>query len=184
MDLISEGYLAQMRAMHERPEGFGGKGARWAPAVFDIARQLAAGPVPVRGILDYGTGQGTLPSALAARGMNVRGYDPAVVEFSAEPIPADIVVCTDVLEHVEPACLGDVLFHLQVLTLQVLFVVVALEPCGKTLPDGRNAHINLKTAGEWHREFNGRFRPAEPALQRLVSPVGEKHYASIWRADT
>ena len=183
MDLISEGYLAQMRAMHERPEGFGGKGRRWADTVFQIAREVASTKT-VRGILDYGTGQGSLVDALVARGMMVRGYDPAVEAYAAEPIPADIVVCTDVLEHVEPESLSDVLFLLQVLTIQVLFVVVALEPCGKTLPDGRNAHINLKTAGDWHREFNGRFRPAEPQLQRLLPLVGEKHYASIWRADT
>jgi hypothetical protein len=52
-----------------------------------------------------------------------------------------MVVCTDVLEHIEPENVDDVLDDLQALTRRVGFFVIATRPAKKILEDGRNAHL-------------------------------------------
>jgi len=59
------------------------------------------------------------------------------------------VVCGDVLEHVEPECLDDVLAELRRVTQEVGLFVVHLTAAKKTLPDGRNAHLIQQPADWW-----------------------------------
>lgn len=92
-------------------------------------------------ILDYGCGKGNL-------GLG-RKYDPAIPEFSADPEPADLVVCTDVLEHIEPECLDDVLGHIRSKTKKKAYFVIATRRAKKTLPDGRNAHLIVESSDWW-----------------------------------
>lgn len=147
-DLISPAYLQTQVELHAAPRGYGGKGDKWASAVNALA--WVHGCVTV---LDYGCGRGTLKErvALSYHGERiVREYDPAIPGKDALPEPADLVVSTDVLEHIEPERLDTVLAHLQSLTKKVLFVVIATRPSGKTLSDGRNAHLILETGEWWH----------------------------------
>ena len=177
---ITDAYLEQQRQMHAAPRGYGTKGDRWVSTVHAIAREMCTGE-PVRAILDYGCGQGQLVEALRARGLQAAGYDPAVERYAGPTTQTfDLTVCTDVLEHVEPECLSDVLSDIVCRTSRVIWVVIGLEPCGKTLPDGRNAHINLLPAGEWDQVFRRFLWPASRELQALLPAVGDKHYTSIW----
>jgi 2-polyprenyl-3-methyl-5-hydroxy-6-metoxy-1,4-benzoquinol methylase len=80
---------------------------------------------------------------------NVHNYDPAIPDFAATPPRCDLVVCTDVLEHVEPDCIVGVLKDLDRVTGKVIFTSTALNPAMKLLPDGRNAHILLRPAHWW-----------------------------------
>lgn len=102
-------------------------------------------------ILDYGCGKGNLAAVLTE--MSVRGYDPAVVEFAAEPQPADIVVCTDVLEHIEPDCVDAVLAHIASLTKSAALLAIACYPAIKKLADGRNAHLSVHPPRWWGRKL-------------------------------
>jgi hypothetical protein len=149
-DLISADYLKTQRALHAAPRGYGGKGAKWAAAVAELARQFRAASV-----LDYGCGQGSLAIALRAAplGLEVREYDPAIPGKNAMPAPADLVVCTDVLEHIEPELLDNVLRHLGDLANTVVFAVIATRPASKTLADGRNAHLTIEDAAWWTRRL-------------------------------
>jgi hypothetical protein len=106
-------------------------------------------------VLDYGCGKQTLARALP--GIAVRGYDPAFTELSATPTPADLVVCGDVLEHVEPAHLDAVLDDLMRCTKRMALLVVATRPARKTLPDGRNAHLSRMPANRWMELILARF---------------------------
>lgn len=155
--LISEAYRAQQRALHADPRGYGGKGDRWAALVSTIAARCNA-----VGILDYGCGQGALGAALRLLGwVDVREYDPAVAGKEARPWPADLVACTDVLEHVEPGKVEAVIDHLARLTRKVLFVSIGLRPTSKLLDDGRQAHISLHAPLWWHERLAQRFILAE-----------------------
>jgi hypothetical protein len=58
------------------------------------------------------------------------------------------VVCTDVLEHVEPEYLDSVLDELQRVTRNVGFFVVHTGAAMNHLPDGRNAHL-IQQPPEW-----------------------------------
>lgn len=139
--LITEYYRSQNAELH-RGGRFGGSGYKHAVAIADFADSIGA-----KSILDYGCGGGTLADALQVR--DVRQYDPAIPEHAADPEPADLVVCTDVLEHVEPECLDAVLAHLVSLSRLGLYLCIATRPDSKkTLPDGRNPHLSLHV-GEW-----------------------------------
>jgi hypothetical protein len=146
-ELITRGYCKMQAELHARPKGYGGKGRKWAPAVAALVKRF-----DVWSVLDYGCGQGTLGEALRAlvpSAVDVRDYDPAIPELSALPGFADLVVCTDVLEHVEPELLETVLTHLRSLARKAVFVVIATRPSNKTLSDGRNAHLIVEPADWW-----------------------------------
>lgn len=156
-NLISPAYLEEQRRLHADPRGYGTKGRKWADQVADVARQFGA----CASILDYGAGQGSLGAELRARGFVVADYDPAVESMAAPPAPADLVVCTDVLEHVEPDKVDAVVDHLGELARVAAFVVISLVPTAKTLSDGRQAHISLHPSGWWAARLSRRFRVVE-----------------------
>ena len=151
MPLISEGYRELNRQLHATNDGYGRSGHRWADLVRDVVSQTQA-----TSVLDYGCGKRTLEEAL---GYAIRNYDPAVEGLDTPPEPADVVVCTDVLEHVEPDSLDDVVAHLRSLTQKVCVLVVATRPAKKTLADGRNAHLIQWPIGAWLGKLCMAFEP-------------------------
>jgi hypothetical protein len=170
-DLISTAYQDQQATLHRSPEGYGDKGDKWADAVRDLLVRRDAFSV-----LDYGCGQGTLARALGAiPGVRVSEYDPAIPGKSGMPSFADLVVCTDVLEHVEPDKLTSVLAHLKLLARSAVFVVVSTRPAVRTLADGRNAHLIVQPAAWWMETFAaagfsvelGPSRPGKPSAHEL-----------------
>lgn len=147
--LISPGYRDLQRELHARPEGYGGKGFKWIPAIIELAKRVDAGS-----ILDYGCGRGSLKARLQSTpgvSLRIAEYDPAVPGKDGRPSFADLVVATDVMEHVEPDRLTDVLAHIRGLARKAVFFVIALEPANKVMADGRNAHLILQPR-EWWRE--------------------------------
>lgn len=151
--LITKAYLRQQRLMHRRNDSYGGASRKWAPTV--AATIQALNP---RTILDYGAGKCALREALGAEvlaGRKLKEYDPAVPEL--EKVPGglfDLVVCIDVLEHIEPDCLDAVLNHLTSKTKGHALLTVHTGPAGKVLKDGRNAHL-IQQPIEWWREQIG-----------------------------
>lgn len=147
---ITPEYAALNAKLHaERPE-YGTSGQHWAPLVKSLAGQINA-----ESILDYGCGKQTLAASLPE--LKIIGYDPAVPGLDQRPQPADLVVCTDVLEHVEPEYISNVLDELKRVTRKLAFVTVATRPAVKTLADGRNAHLTVQPFAWWERHFASRF---------------------------
>ena len=166
-DLISRDYLAEQVRLHAHPQGYGGKGRKWAATVRALARAQGC-----TSVLDYGCGQGSLARALEGSGLACRDYDPAIPGKDTRPSFADLVVCTDVLEHVERDCLSAVLAHLRALARQAVLLVVALDPANKTLTDGRNAHLILESAAWWAEQVaRAGLRVAPDGLASLPLPV-------------
>ena len=138
--MITEAYR-QLQAQKHALGSYGVSGHLYADIVANMATN--AGTTDV---LDYGCGQRTLEKAL---GFLIRNYDPSIPEFSESPThQADIVVCTDVLEHIEPEYIDSVLDDLQRLTRKIGFFVIATDAANKTLADGRNAHL-IQEQPEW-----------------------------------
>lgn len=140
--LISEEYIRLNAELHRARPDYGAHGGKWAEHVKNLVHHYKAGSV-----LDYGCGKQALAEQL--RLPFVRSYDPALPGLDLPPDPADLVVCTDVLEHVEPDSLSAVLTDLAGLTRKAGFLVVATRPAAKTLPDGRNAHLIQRPAEWW-----------------------------------
>jgi 2-polyprenyl-3-methyl-5-hydroxy-6-metoxy-1,4-benzoquinol methylase len=139
--LISDGYRDQNKILHETCPEYGSKHRSHR---FARAREIAAS-VGALSILDYGCGKGASGVALGAM-----LYDPAIESFSQLPGPADLVICWDVLEHVEPNCLDSVLTHIKSLAIKSVYLVIATRAdSSKLLPDGRNPHLIVKPAQWW-----------------------------------
>lgn len=139
--LISEQYRDLNRQMHETNEAYGTSGHKHAEAVVGLANAMQTAD-----ILDYGCGKGTLNASI---GIRIKEYDPAIPGKDDPPEPADLVVCGDVLEHIEPECLDDVLTDLESLTKRAVFLCVATRPAKKVLADGRNAHLIVEPKEWW-----------------------------------
>jgi hypothetical protein len=154
VSLITDAYRALNAALLEAGEGYGDGGRRHAVTVAHFAFTLDAVTV-----LDYGCGQGSLKPALMGltfwryTGGRVFEYDPCVPEKAKRHRPKDLVVCTDVLEHVEPDCLDAVLADLKRLSLKGCYVSIATRPGNKRLPDGRNAHLIVQSPVWWIGRF-------------------------------
>jgi predicted TPR repeat methyltransferase len=148
VDLISPKYCALQRELHARPKAYGQRGYKWSMAVSELIGRFDVGSV-----LDYGCGQGTLVERLkncGLRGVRFSEYDPAIVGKDQRPSFADLVVCTDVLEHVEPEKLDTVLTHLRTLARKAVFIVVATVDTDHVMADGRSTHLTIQD-GDWWR---------------------------------
>lgn len=152
MQLISEDYRKLNTDLHESNPGYGANAYRHIESVMMLTKIFES-----EDILDYGCGKSSLAINLP---FPIKQYDPAVPKYSTLPKPADIVTCTDVLEHIEPYYLEDVLDHLQQLTRRACFVVVSTVAARKTLADGRNAHLIQKPAKWWMDRLWDRFELA------------------------
>lgn len=166
--LISDAHLREQQILHAAPRGYGQRGAKWAATVLELAREYRCATA-----LDYGCGRGSLAVALHGC-MVVREYDPAVFGKASLPDPADLVVCTDVLEHVESDRIFAVVGHLAALTRRILFVVVSLVPTDKRLSDGRQAHILLRSV-EWWRYLLVEGHDFILARELQAGPAAKQH---------
>jgi 2-polyprenyl-3-methyl-5-hydroxy-6-metoxy-1,4-benzoquinol methylase len=148
--LISPHYIEQNASLHETNEFYGTTSFRRVGDILSVANAISA-----RSILDYGCGKALLHNELQARceefnqTCTIENYDPAMPEFATPPSPAHLVVCTDVMEHVEPEFLDNVLADLKRLTLHTLYLAISTRKSAKTLPDGRNTHLIVKPADWW-----------------------------------
>jgi hypothetical protein len=162
--LISPAYREQNELLHAARPDYGMGGRRWTSRVVDILNAIGG-----KSVLDYGCGKGMLRAAIG--GIEVFEYDPAI-EGKTEAVPADLVVCTDVLEHIEPDLLGNVLSHLASMTRKRLFFNIATRSAGKCLPDGRNAHL-LVRPGFWWRAALEKHFSIESWQERAGEVTGE-----------
>lgn len=145
INTISENYCTLNKQLHADNPLYGKSGGRHAPFVMQIAEQLQN-----IDILDYGCGKSKLAHNLPFK---IKQYDPAIAKYSEQPQPANIVVCTDVLEHIEPPCLEDVLRHLQSLIKVFGYFTIATRSAKKTLADGRNAHLIVESKDWWLKKL-------------------------------
>lgn len=140
---------------------FGQTGYTYAGPVSVLAGLLIHKYGPIT-LLDYGCGSQSLAKMLPPiTGLTVNHYDPCVPEFDHKPEPADIVVCTDVLEHIEPECLENVLDDLKKLTKKAAYVVIATKAAEKTYSDGQNCHLIVEDIDWWLPKLKKRFFIAE-----------------------
>lgn len=141
--LLTPEYLKMQEELHAKGD-YGVTMPKHAPSIHaDIARLKG------QTVLDYGSGRHEHAKRIFSCSYWVRSYDPCVFQLSDDPLPADYVICTDVLEHVEPECIDAVLTHLFSKMKLGAYLSIALRPAKKMLSDGRNAHILLRRAAWW-----------------------------------
>lgn len=152
MKFISRTYREMMQEM--RAEGWGKSAYKRAEQIASIASFLR-----VESILDYGCGQGTLLQQLGKikwEGLNridFHEYDPCVISKNLFPVPSDLVLCLDVLEHVEEEFVDRVILHLWALAKKFLLITVSLCEADAVLPDGCNAHLVVQPKDWWDEKM-------------------------------
>ncbi|HEV7800778.1 MAG TPA: hypothetical protein VGP15_06860 [Burkholderiales bacterium] len=155
--LITEDYRKMQEELHRNPE-YGVASVEYAPMVAEVMQQLGT-----RELLDYGAGKGRLGITLNQmfeEPFLIHHYEPAMPQWAKPPQPCRFVACIDVLEHIEPALIDNVLDDLQRVTAGVGFFSVDTEPAKKVLADGRNAHLIQQPPSWWLPKFMERFELA------------------------
>ena len=105
---ITEEYRKLQQELHKNPN-YGVASLEFAPYVASLMKQTGT-----RSLSDYGAGKQNLLRGLAAQGVKPEQYfpyDPAFPEYG-QPHSADLVCCIDVLEHIEPDLVENVLAEL------------------------------------------------------------------------
>jgi len=145
MTIISKEYLELQQKLHEN-KNYGTASIKQAPLVKQIFEKNN-----FMSISDYGAGKKNLQKALFNIGLKDFKYfpfDPVFPEYG-NPEPADLVCCIDVLEHIEPEYLDNVIADLKLITINTGFFNISTRPARKTLTDGRNAHLIIKPTNWW-----------------------------------
>jgi len=149
MQLITNDYRKLNENLHNTNRNYGTSGHLYSDEILALCKRINSYDV-----LDYGCGKNSLANTLP---FVIKKYDPAIRAFHEDPNPADLVVCTDVMEHIEPDLLDNVLVHLKSKCKKLAYFALSTSAASKTLEDGRNAHINLKTSVEWFNVISNHF---------------------------
>ena len=169
-ELISAEYKALNAQLHQSNLLYGVGGGKHAKVVRELKEKLGA-----TSILDYGCGKGRLADEL---GFPIWEYDPCIPGKDTPPRSADLVVCTDVLEHIEPDKILPVLADLKRVTKKVGYFTIHTGPAQKTLPDGRNTHLIQQGRQWWKNRLKafftvGMMKEVGHELHCVVSPKGK-----------
>ncbi len=145
MATITDAYLKMQQELHVNPK-YGVASLSYAPLVRNVFDQSRS-----RSISDYGAGKCNLKIGLERTGLknfDYFPYDPVFPEYGP-PKKADLVCCIDVLEHIEPDLIDNVIDDLGRITVKFGFFTIATGPAVKVLSDGRNAHLIQKPTSWW-----------------------------------
>ena len=155
--LISPTYKSQQEALHETGT-YGTASIQYAPLVTQIINRLK-----VTHLLDYGCGSllNLYKHIKPEHKLTYQAYDPGTAQYADPPVPAQMVACIDVLEHIEPDYLESVLNDLARLTEVILFCTIHTGPAVKVLSDGRNAHLTQQPMEWWLPKLGSRFTVLE-----------------------
>lgn len=155
---VSTEYLQVLKETHRK------KNHRWgnsAGRVYYEHIMLFVDKYKAKEILDYGAGWGSFSNRLKEEGRTdivVYEYEPAREDACARPDPCDFVICCDVLEHVEPDLLENVLEELQQVLTTRGYINVSTVKAFATLADGRNAHLIVETPRYWYNKISEYFK--------------------------
>ena len=109
-----------------------------------------------KSIVDFGCGKGRLVEKLREDypDKTIIGYDPGNPTYGKplDDVHVDLLVSSDVLEHVEPEFIDQTLEYLSTKS-RYIYHLIALSPAKLILPDGRNAHLILESKEWWRQKF-------------------------------
>ena len=148
-DTISAEYRQQNRLLHQTNAQYGVSALKYLDIIKDLYFKTEC-----KSLLDYGCGKGLLAKNLE---FPIWEYDPAIEGKDKSPKPADLVVCIDVLEHIEPDYLDLTLQDIARCILKIGYFTVNTKEAKKTLPDGRNTHLIIKDKKWWREKLSQYF---------------------------
>ena len=157
-NLISKEYVEMNKILHAAKKSYGAGAGGHIQRVMNILKEH-----PCKSVLDYGCSKGTMGMASRRKGylrtsdITWQNYDPAVEEFSKLPKPADLVIVRDVMEHVEPDKIDNVIAHVASLTNIIVWFVIPKKRSSATLENGLNAHLTQQPKEWWIKRLETHF---------------------------
>jgi hypothetical protein len=153
LKVITEEYLKLQQTLHEDPS-YGTASLSFSPLVANLINSLN-----IKTLSDYGAGKKNLIKGLVESGVHLDEYypyDPSFPEYGP-PKKADLVCCIDVLEHIEPDLIDNVIRDLSKIVVNYGFFTIHMEDAKKILADGRNAHLIQKPSSWWLKKLTEYF---------------------------
>jgi hypothetical protein len=161
MKTISEEYKNILEWEHRTTPGLWGHSAN---QIFETILTYARS-VNLTEILDYGAGHGGFGIAVrekySSESYTIYEYEPSRPDHIQPPEPRDFVICIDVLEHIEPEFLENVLNELQRVTRQYGYFTISCRKANKMIKDGQNAHLIVQPPDWWKSKIENRFKIVE-----------------------
>jgi hypothetical protein len=154
MKTISKEYRDLQAKLHQDDNSYGMASTQFAPLIHQLVTDLK-----ISSISDYGAGKRRLENSLKELNTkydNYYPYDPAFPEYG-DAQKGELVCCIDVLEHIEPELIDNVLSHLHSITNKWIFMTIHQIPARKILSDGRNAHLILESTSWWLEKIIKKF---------------------------
>lgn len=147
--LSLEEHNAYYKELHKKQKFSGYSLLKYVPEIIHLTQNSN-----INSILDFGCGQAgcwfdyNLYKLLQLKRFGL--YDPGVEKFSALPdVAYDMVICTDVLEHVPEHLLDTVLEQIFSRAKKIVFLSISTRLASKKLPNGDNAHATVKPIQWW-----------------------------------
>lgn len=118
-----------------------------------------------KSVFDYGCGKQYLKKPFQNMGIEYGGYDPAIEKYSTLDLSKqyDMVVCIDVMEHVEIEYQDIVLEDISKIAKEYILLTITPIEAKKVLSDGRNAHICIAGPSYWLPKICKYFEPIQMA---------------------
>lgn len=148
--------IEQHKLMHLNPKIF--TGASLYAHIEEIGNIIEE--YNVKTILDYGCGKASgwlnknYCEYLGISKENLYLYDPAYPPYSVFPNKkCDMVICTDVMEHIPEEYIDMVLNTIFNNCIKVVFFNISYKEAKKKLPNGYNAHLTVKDEKWWSNKI-------------------------------
>ncbi len=133
--------LNQYKILHKKSH-YGNSSVKMLKDILPIVKEINP-----KSILDYGCGRSNLIDKLPAE--KKYRYDPAIKKYNILTKQSiDLVICTDVLEHILEEDIKDTLLKIKSICSKVIFCITVI-PAVNILPNGTNAHCTVKSIDWW-----------------------------------
>ncbi len=133
--------LNQYKILHKN-SNYGNSSIKILKDILPIVKEISP-----NSILDYGCGQSKLVDILPAE--KKYRYDPAIKKYNTlTKQPIDLIICTDVLEHILEEDIKDTLLKIKSICPKTIFCITII-PAVNVLPNGTNAHCTVKSIDWW-----------------------------------
>lgn len=144
-------YINQHKLMHRVDNTFEGY------SILNLAHDIgnAVNHFQCQTILDYGSGKGRQYSVLKIHEKYFNGiipdlYDPAVDGIDILPNKIyDMVLSTDVLEHVHPSFVDSTLDEIFDRASKVVYLGICTRKATKLMPNKENCHLTVRNFDWW-----------------------------------
>ena len=164
-NLISPEYQAQIEKMHNKKP--------WGGACRGKAQMLNKYMIMsgAKSLLDYGCGRSDLKkefdATYATYSYIINEYDPGIPKLAGDPPVSDVVISFDVLEHVEPDKVDNVIKHIYDKCNMWTYHKICTRAATGAFPvTGKNLHLTIKPGYWWLQKF-------EPYFEFLETNVNE-----------